>query len=93
MSEREELEWSNKRFEEIIAADADALLKPDDPRITIVKRVCDRLIQALNNDATLSCVSYARQGTEDTDQDDRIRRSLLPSARTDLTMPFLPEVT
>ncbi|KAK4054242.1 glutamate--ammonia ligase [Microbotryomycetes sp. JL201] len=96
MSPREELEWSNKRFEEIIAQEENLVLPPSDERTFIVKRVCDRLIQALNDDQALSCVSVVSDGHRENVRVDgvvRKRRSIAPSARTEMTMPFLPETS
>ncbi|KAK4054637.1 glutamate--ammonia ligase [Microbotryomycetes sp. JL221] len=95
MSPREELEWSNKRFEEIIVQEEHLLLPPTDERTVMVKRVCDRLIQTLNDDQPLSCVSVLTDGQNQTVNDQgvqRQRRPITPSAQTDvMTMPFLPE--
>lgn len=59
----------------------------------MVKQVCDRLVQALNDDSPLSCASHLREDTLEHLRATK-RRRVGPSARTELaTMPFLPEVS
>ncbi|ORY89811.1 peptidase family M48-domain-containing protein [Leucosporidium creatinivorum] len=89
MSEREELEWSNKKFDEIIMTEEHLLLPPDDPRVAVVKRVCDRLVQTLNDDSPLSCFSYAEMDQTREYQ----RRKIVPSARTEAAMLWMPETS
>lgn len=52
MSEREELEWSNQRFDDIIGSEGLLILAQDDPRVLVVQSVCSRLIQALQVSST-----------------------------------------
>lgn len=68
------------------------LVPPDDPRVAVVKRVCDRLVQTLNDDSPLSCFSYADAEMDRTREYQR--RKILPSARTEAAaMLWMPEVS
>ncbi|GAA6010355.1 hypothetical protein JCM11491_006283 [Sporobolomyces phaffii] len=94
MSEREEIEWSNQRFDELMATEAILLVPPSDPRIVPLKQVCDRLVQALADE---SPVSFSEQARLDkirtgTGTPTAARRIVRPSATTDgLRMPYRPE--
>lgn len=77
------------RFDEIIMNEEHLLLSPDDPRVAVVKRVCDRLVQTLNDDSPLSCFSYAEQDQTREYQ----RRKIIPSARTEAALLWMPEVS
>ncbi|GAA5898386.1 M48 family metallopeptidase [Sporobolomyces salmoneus] len=93
MSDREEVEWSNQRFDELMATESPFLLPPSDPRVKPLKEVCDRLVQALNDEGSVSFSEQARI--------ERIRRKggsasarklVTPSATTEgLRMPFRPQ--
>ena len=71
------------------------VLPPSDPRVQPLKRVCDRLVQALNDESSVSFSEQARI--------ERIRRKgsgasarklVAPSATTEgLRMPYRPEVS
>jgi hypothetical protein len=100
MSEREELEWSNQRFDELISAPDGmdggggrmTMLPPDDPRVEPVRRVCSRLIKALQHETPISCAQFPREETLEKVLDKR--QKVVPSCKTeDVAMPFLPEVS
>ncbi|KAM0789467.1 hypothetical protein ACM66B_000287 [Microbotryomycetes sp. NB124-2] len=93
MSPHEEREWSLKRLDEILEQEENLVLPPTDERTLIVKKVCDRLIQALNEDEALSVVSdgHGRGIREESVM--RRRRHVAPSAKAELEMPFLPETS
>lgn len=79
------------RFDEIIMAEENLLLPPTDPRVAVVKRVCDRLVQTLQDHSPLSCFSYADAETASPFQRKKIR--VTPSARTEAAMLWMPEVS
>ncbi|GAA5959394.1 hypothetical protein JCM21900_006844 [Sporobolomyces salmonicolor] len=92
MSESEEIEWSNQRFEELMTTEALLLLPPSDPRVPVVKTVCDRLVQALNDDSSISFAEAAK--IERIRQKQSGLRRVMPSATTEgLSMPFRPETS
>lgn len=70
-------------------ADEPLLLSPNDPRVHVVKRVASRLVQALNDESTLSCISFAEPDEAQQYQ----RRKIVPSARTEAAMLWMPEVS
>lgn len=81
------------RFDDLLNEEEFLLLPPDDPRVAPVRNVCNRLVQALNDDGPLSCVSLTRENFVNNAREQR-RRKVEPSARTTLAvMPFLPEVS
>lgn len=83
------------RFDELMSTESLFLLPPSDPRVQPLKEVCDRLVQALNDEGSVSFSEQARI--------ERIRRKggaasarklIVPSATTDgLRMPYRPEVS
>ncbi|GAA5896946.1 hypothetical protein JCM5296_002665 [Sporobolomyces johnsonii] len=92
MSESEEIEWSNQRFEELMTTEALLLLPPSDPRVPVVKNVCDRLVQALSDDSSISFAEAAK--IERIRQKQSGLRRVMPSATTEgLRMPFRPETS
>ncbi|KAI5474406.1 hypothetical protein MNV49_003374 [Pseudohyphozyma bogoriensis] len=92
MSQREELEWANHQFDEIIAQEAILILPPTDPRVAVVQRVCSRLIQSLQEETPVSCANFPREEIADRLKEREKRKSIVPSARTEIVgMPFLPE--
>lgn len=50
MSEREEHLWSTRRSDELLEDDEDLLLGPADPRSVMVRRVLERLLEALKEE-------------------------------------------
>lgn len=52
MSEREEHLWSTRRADDLLEDDEDLLLGPADPRSVMVKRVLERLLEALKEEET-----------------------------------------
>ncbi|SCZ89675.1 BZ3500_MvSof-1268-A1-R1_Chr9g10547 [Microbotryum saponariae] len=95
MSEREELAWSNTRFEETISNDQCVLMPPEDPRVEPVRRVIERLVQTLNDDAPLSFAQYLQEemGSKVGSQESK-RSKIVPSARIEVAnMPWIPETS
>ncbi|KDE07598.1 hypothetical protein MVLG_02064 [Microbotryum lychnidis-dioicae p1A1 Lamole] len=93
MSEREELAWSNTRVEEIISNDQCVLMPPEDPRVEPVRRVIERLVQTLNDDAPLSFAQYLQEemGSKVGSKESK-RSKIVPSARIEVAnMPWVPE--
>lgn len=90
MTEREEMEWSDKRFEEFISSDGVYIIPPNDPRVDLVRTTCTRLIQALQDDSPVTCA--AENSVEVLRKQEKMKR-VIPSARTEALsmMPFLPE--
>lgn len=94
MSEREELEWSNQRFDDIIGSEGLLILAQDDPRVLVVQSVCSRLIQALQDESPVSCANFPREEVLERIRERERRKTIVPSARTDaVVMPFLPETS
>ncbi|GAA5929285.1 M48 family metallopeptidase [Sporobolomyces koalae] len=90
MTEREEIEWSNQRFDELMATESLLLLPPDDARVAPLRQVCDRLVQALNDESPVSFAEQAR--IEKIRQNGGMARRVVPSATTQgLRMPYRPE--
>ncbi|GAA5872980.1 hypothetical protein JCM16303_006900 [Sporobolomyces ruberrimus] len=91
MTDREEIEWSNQRFDELMSTESILLLPPSDPRIKPLKEVCDRLVQALNDESPVSFSEQARI-EKIRNRGGMARRVVAPSATTDgLRMPYRPE--
>ena len=80
-----------RRFDELMATESILLLPPDDPRIPPLKQVCDRLVQALNDESPVSFSESAR--VERIRRKGGMARRVTPSATTEgLRMPYRPEV-
>ncbi|KAH8925034.1 hypothetical protein BT69DRAFT_1260815 [Atractiella rhizophila] len=96
MSEREEMEWSQKRFEEFLQDNQLLILPPSDPRVAPLKEIAEKLIGSLTAD-THYPVSCARWPKDVEDVSERIRAleerlKIEPSAKTNVAlMPFRPE--
>jgi len=60
MSEAEEMEWSHRRFEDLIASDGRLIVGPQDPRTQMVKNICDRLMTALDLNSPVSAAAWPR---------------------------------
>ncbi|KAG0148665.1 hypothetical protein CROQUDRAFT_41008 [Cronartium quercuum f. sp. fusiforme G11] len=94
MSEAEEVEWSHRRFEEIVSAERALVLEADHPSTKLVKKICDRLITALDLDSPVSAAAWPR---DEPGAKERIRRiesrnGVEPSATTGSSlMPWRPE--
>ncbi|GAA5836557.1 hypothetical protein JCM3766R1_001632 [Sporobolomyces carnicolor] len=91
MSDREEVEWSNQRFDELMATESLFLVAPEDPRVRPLKDVCDRLVQALHDQGA---VSFSQQARIERIRSNgaTARRFVVPSATTEgLRMPYRPE--
>lgn len=94
MSDKEEMVWSHKRFEDVLEAEAPLILPEDDDRVQTLKRVCDRLVTAMDAGGLVSAASWPR---DDADIRERIkhleqRKAVMPSARTESSfLPYLPE--
>ena len=74
-----------------MATESILLLPPDDPRIPPLKEVCDRLVQALNDESPVSFSESAR--VERIRRKGGMARRVAPSATTEgLRMPYRPEV-
>ncbi|SCV69867.1 BQ2448_1261 [Microbotryum intermedium] len=95
MSEREELAWSNTRFEETIANDQCVLMPPEDPRVEPVRKVIERLVQTLNDGAPLSFAQYLQEEmVSKVGSNDSKRSKIVPSARIEVAnMPWMPETS
>lgn len=103
MSEREELEWSKARFDELLSSDAEWVVGPQDPRVEPIKRVCTRLVQTLQDQSAVSCALFPRdEVVERLKEREEARKnknkrasrnSVEPSARTETVMPFVPETS
>lgn len=50
------------RLEDILEQEAPLLLQEDDERVQVLKRVCDRLIAALDNDSLVCAAIWPRDG-------------------------------
>ncbi|GAA5844634.1 hypothetical protein JCM5353_001326 [Sporobolomyces roseus] len=73
-----------------MATESILLLPPDDPRIPPLKEVCDRLVQALNDESPVSFSESAR--VERIRRKGGMARRVAPSATTEgLRMPYRPE--
>ncbi|POW20635.1 hypothetical protein PSHT_03361, partial [Puccinia striiformis] len=79
MSEAEEMEWSHRRFEEIVASDGHLIVGPQDPRTQMVKEICDRLMTALDLDSTVSAAAWPR--STDLEEERRTGRRVEPSRK------------
>ncbi|KAH9455264.1 hypothetical protein Pst134EA_022738 [Puccinia striiformis f. sp. tritici] len=79
MSEAEEMEWSHRRFEEIVASDGHLIVGPQDPRTQMVKEICDRLMTALDLDSTVSAAAWPR--STDLGEERRTGRRVEPSRK------------
>lgn len=94
MSEKEEMAWSQKRFEDVLEAESKLILPASDERVQTLKRVCDKLVTAMEGGELVSAAMWPR---DDAEIVDRIRRFesrtlISPSARTDSAfLPFRPE--
>lgn len=62
MSEKEEMAWSQQRFEDIIATEGPLILPGSDERVQALKRVCDRLIEAMDADDMVCSAIWPRDG-------------------------------
>ncbi|GAA5938598.1 hypothetical protein JCM1841_003044 [Sporobolomyces salmonicolor] len=90
--EDEQVEAAIDEFEELMTTEALLLLPPSDPRVPVVKTVCDRLVQALNDDSSISFAEAAK--IERIRQKQSGLRRVIPSATTEgLSMPFRPETS
>jgi len=84
MSEREEQEWSQSRFQSIMA-EHPTILPEDDSRTKVIKRICDRLISslALMDTPCVNASSFLSDSDEETDRFKRKRGThQQPSATT-----------
>ncbi|GAA6060614.1 hypothetical protein JCM10212_004593 [Sporobolomyces blumeae] len=73
-----------------MATESLLLVPPSDPRIAPLKRVCDRLVQAMNDERNVSFAEQAR--IEKIRRKGGMARRVTPSATTDgLRMPYRPE--
>ncbi|KZT62046.1 hypothetical protein CALCODRAFT_463495 [Calocera cornea HHB12733] len=95
MSEREELEWARRRFDECIAQDGPLLVAADDPRVAQVHRVCERLVAVLDDvDSPSHYVSAAAtQVVDDTPEGQRLRLSQAAGADQAAALAFKPSCT
>ncbi|GAA96093.1 uncharacterized protein L969DRAFT_94323 [Mixia osmundae IAM 14324] len=95
MSEREEMEWSQSRFENIIEEGL-LVLKADDERVALIKRICDRLITVLEDDLPISAAAWPRDIEQITERIRKFeaRTKISPSAKSSgAGMPFKPETS
>lgn len=94
MSEKEEMAWSQKRFQDVLEAEAPLILSESDERVQVLKRVCNKLIEAMDSDNTVCTAIWPR---DDAEVLERIRRfeartSIRPSAKTESAfLPYRPE--
>ncbi|KAA1089236.1 hypothetical protein PGT21_011017 [Puccinia graminis f. sp. tritici] len=97
MSEAEEMEWSRRRFEDLVSTDGDLIVGPQDPRTQMVKEICDRLMTALDLDSPVSAAAWPRN--PEIDEQHHFGRRVEPSrkeikssatASSDL-LPWKPE--
>lgn len=94
MSESEEIEWSHRRCEDLLASEGHLILGPQDPRTILLKKICDRLMAAVDLD---SPVSANKNLKSQSDLKDRIqvikaRNGIQPSAVAGSDyMPWKPE--
>ncbi|WAR61727.1 hypothetical protein PtB15_12B417 [Puccinia triticina] len=79
MSEGEEMEWSRRRFEDLVASDGHMIVGPHDPRTQMVKEICDRLMTALDLDSPVSAAAWPR--SPEADDPPRFGRRLEPSRK------------
>lgn len=96
MTEREEMEWSHRRFDDLLASEAPHILPFSDPRVQLIKTICDRLITALDVDSPVSAAVWPRDTKEVKERLRRqeARRGVTPSARTaSALLPFRPETS
>lgn len=94
MSEAEEVEWSHRRFEDILATEGPLILDHTDARTGLVKKICDRLITALDHDTAISAAAWPRDqpGVKERMRRIESRNGVKPSATTGSTlMPWKPE--
>ncbi|SGY13637.1 BQ5605_C010g05924 [Microbotryum silenes-dioicae] len=90
---RAELYSSFTSVEEIISNDQCVLMPPEDPRVEPVRRVIERLVQTLNDDAPLSFAQYLQEemGSKVGSKESK-RSKIVPSARIEVAnMPWVPE--
>ncbi|MBW0503275.1 hypothetical protein O181_042990 [Austropuccinia psidii MF-1] len=93
MSEGEELEWSQRRFKDFLAADGQFVLSSDDPRTQLVKKVCDRLMAVLDLDTPVSAVACPRNHNQIKEQirQVEVQIGVLPSETAgSCLMPWKP---
>lgn len=99
MTEHEEMTWSRRKFEEVIAQDGPRLLTSSDPRVQMVARVATRLITALEEDDRhlVHGASWPPRGHTDElakvmDERQKGLKMYEPSATaTSGSMPFRPD--
>ncbi|CAD6568054.1 MAG: hypothetical protein CYPHOPRED_002307 [Cyphobasidiales sp. Tagirdzhanova-0007] len=94
MSEKEEIAWSQKRFEDLLEAEAPLILPEADERVQVLKRVCDRLVAAMEAEGFVCAAIWPRDNAEVVERIRRFeaRTSIRPSARTQNSLlPFRPE--
>ncbi|CAH7682168.1 putative metalloendopeptidase M48, Ste24p [Phakopsora pachyrhizi] len=94
MTESEEVEWSHRRFEDLLEAEGHLVLGADDPRTRLVKSICDRLMTAIDVDSPVSAATWPRDHIEIKEKMKRIesRKGVSPSATTGSAfMPWRPE--
>ncbi|KAL7010027.1 hypothetical protein EMMF5_000046 [Cystobasidiomycetes sp. EMM_F5] len=94
MSEKEEMAWSQQRFEDIIATEGPLILPGSDERVQALKRVCDRLIEAMDADDMVCSAIWPRDDVEVTSRirQHEARGAVRPSARTNSAfLPYRPE--
>lgn len=96
MTEAEEVEWSHRRFEEVLNSEAKSILNQNDHRIKLIKKICDRLITALEIETPISAATWPRDEIEIKERMKRIeaRNGVTPSATTgSCLMPWKPETS
>lgn len=91
MSENEEMEWSDHRKSQILSAESSLIIPSDDPRVALVHRIVEKLINALDDEgSTISCARWPR----DEPIVGRAQNNALPCARASTSsMPFRPETS
>lgn len=62
MSEKEEIAWSQKRFQDILEAEGPLVLPEDDERVQVLKRVCDKLVQAMDAEDMVCSAIWPHDG-------------------------------
>lgn len=96
LTEREEMEWSHRRFDDLLASEASHILPGTDERVRLVKKVCDRLITALDVNSPVSAAAWPRDTAEIKERLRRaeLRNGVVPSAKTaSALLPFRPETS
>lgn len=96
MSEREEMEWSERRFEELLMEEGRKILPEEDDQVQLVKRICDNLIAAVDEQQIFSSTAWPRDMNEISTRikEFETKMAIQPSARTDSKLlPFRPETS